>query len=435
MFKRIGLFSKMGSRNFFLISLFIGLFACSTGGKKEIEMKTKSTSEILGNPNYQAISYGGYRTDSRNIQPSIEELKEDLKLLSAVNISVIRTYNVHLEHAVNLLMAIEELKLEVEGFEMYVLLGAWIDCKNAWTDNPIHDEESERNALELNRAVDLANEYPDIVIAIAVGNESMVKWATSYFVLPEVILKWVNHLQDLKKQGALPKNIWITSSDNFASWGGGDEEYKTKELSQLFNAVDFVSLHTYPMHDTHYNPKFWGVLTDENDLSEKEKIDASMQRALEYAQSQYYSVKEYMLSLGVQKPIHIGETGWASYGNELYGDKGSSACDEYKAGKYYQLIREWTNKEQISCFYFEAFDESWKDANNPGGSENHFGLISLNGEVKYALWDQVDIGAFDKLKRNGNPMVKTYGGELDSLLKEVKMPPVKESLIPEYHAQ
>ncbi len=56
---------------------------------------------------------------------------------------------------------------------------------------------------------------------IAVGNEAMVKWATAYYVQPSVILKWVNHLQDLKKKGELPKDLWITSSDNFASWGGG----------------------------------------------------------------------------------------------------------------------------------------------------------------------------------------------------------------------
>jgi hypothetical protein len=52
----------------------------------------------------------------------------------------------------------------------------------------------------------------------------MVKWATSYYVQPSVILKWVNHLQELKKVGKLDAKLWITSSDNFASWGGGDPD-------------------------------------------------------------------------------------------------------------------------------------------------------------------------------------------------------------------
>ena len=36
---------------------------------------------------------------------------------------------------------------------MYVMLGAWIDCKNAWTDKePNHHAESEENAAEIDRA-------------------------------------------------------------------------------------------------------------------------------------------------------------------------------------------------------------------------------------------------------------------------------------------
>ncbi len=184
-----------------------------------------------------------------------------MKLLAALNFKVVRTYNVHYQEVANLLKAITELKKEDANFEMYVMFGAWIDCKNAWTNlPPIHNEESERNAIEIAEAVRLANEYPDIVKIIAVGNEAMVKWATSYYVTPNIILKWVNHLQDLKKKNKLPKDIWITSSDNFASWGGGDKEYHVEDLNKLIKAVDYISMHTYPMHDTHYNPDFWGVI-------------------------------------------------------------------------------------------------------------------------------------------------------------------------------
>jgi len=220
--------------------------------KKEVTAK-----EILGNPAYQAISYGGYRGTSRDEQPTIEELKEDMRLLFAMGIRIVRTYNVQLPHAANILKAITELKKEDADFEMYVMLGAWIDCKDAWTASPNHEEESEQNVGEIERVVALANNYKDIVKIIAVGNEAMVKWAASYYVQPNVILKWVNHLQDLKKKGELPKEVWITSSDNFASWGGGGEEYRVEDLNKLISAVDYVSMHTYPMHDTHYNPDFW----------------------------------------------------------------------------------------------------------------------------------------------------------------------------------
>jgi hypothetical protein len=60
-----------------------------------------------------------------------------------------------------------------------------------------------------------------------------------------------------------------------------------------------------------------------------------MLRARDYAISQYQSVVEYMQSLGVSKPVHIGETGWATISNEFYGDEGSRAIDEYKSALYY----------------------------------------------------------------------------------------------------
>lgn len=408
----------------FVVLLFFSCKNPSKGKVVDVEIiADKTAQEILGNPEYLAMSYGGYRHVDHNIEPTLKELREDMKILSAMGVKVIRTYKVHFPHAENVLKAIRELKKENPAFEMYVMLGAWIDCKNAWTDKePNHNLESERNAIEIKETVRLANEFSEIVKVIAVGNEAMVKWAASYYVTPNIILKWVNHLQDLKVSGDLPKDLWITSSDNFASWGGGDKAYHVDDLNKLIAAVDFLSVHTYPMHDTHYNPQFWGVMEDEEDLSDIEKVEAAMFRAKEYAISQYQNVKIYMHSLGIDKPIHIGETGWASISNGHYGDTGSKATDEYKEALYYNHMRDWTNKEGISCFYFEGFDEQWKDANNPLGSENHFGLINLKSQAKFALWQMVEDGVFKGLTRDGKPITKTYDGNEEALMKEVNIP-------------
>ncbi len=418
------------------IKLLIAVFALISGTAcKETPEKTETkqsqisknmnAKDILGNPEYLAISYGGYRTKTRDNQPTLNELKDDMRILHAMGIRIVRTYNVHLAQASNLLKAIRELKESDPSFEMYVMLGAWIDCKNAWTGKePDHNAESARNAKEIATAVELVNQYPDIVKVLAVGNEAMVRWAASYYVQPSVILKWVNHLQELKKSGKLPKDLWITSSDDFASWGGGDESYHTEDLAKLIKAVDYISMHTYPYHNSHYNPEFWKVPEEEAESSDLEKIDAAMARALEFAQKQYRAVEAHMKSLGVDKPVHIGETGWASISDGHYGPKGSRATDEYKEAKYYHLMREWTNAEGISCFYFEAFDEPWKDAHNPKGSENHFGLFTVEGKAKYALWNLVDKGIFDGLTRNGNTITKTFDGDQDAVMQEVLVPPM-----------
>ena len=418
---------KMRSIGFIsiLCNLLLGsmLFSCNI---KSSVMQSKTASEILGNPEYQAISFGGYRKESREFQPTLDQLKEDLRILQAMGINMVRTYNVQLPHASNVVKAIAELQKEDPSFEMYVMLGAWIDCEGAWTSSPNHEKEDyTSNKVEIERAVELTRAYPEIIKVIAVGNEAMVHWAASYFVKPGVILGWVTYLQNLKANGNLPEELWITSSDNFASWGGGGSEYHHEDLVQLAKAVDYVSMHTYPFHDTHYNPSFWNI---EKVKTYKDTSDVNgllMKSAVNYSKMQYKQVSDYLKSIGVDKPIHIGETGWASKSDGFYGPDGSKAADELKQSLYYKGMREWTDAEGISCFYFEAFDEPWKSSANPNDSENHFGLFTRDGKAKYTLWPLVDSGVFEGLSRDGKPITKSYNGESELLNKDVHLPILK----------
>ncbi len=60
----------------------------------------------------------------------------------------------------------------------------------------------------------------------------------------------------------------------------------------------------------------------------------------------------------LEKEIHIGETGWASLDNSHYGKgEGTHAADEYVAGRFHAAVRQWTRESNLTCFYFEAFDE------------------------------------------------------------------------------
>lgn len=412
-----------------ILSLAFLMLGCFQENKK-IKDVDITAADILGNPEYLAFSYGGYRENTRAVVPTIKELKDDMKILSAMGIKLIRTYNTQqFGHTANLLQAIKQLKDEDPSFEMYVMLGTWIECEGAWSASANHNAGNvENNTAEIEAAVKMSQTYPDIVKIIAVGNEAMVQWAINYFVYPNVILKWVDYLKELRKKGEIPTGIWITSSDNYESWGGGAKSYQTDELVALIKAVDFISLHTYPFHDSHYNPTFWGVPEEEEDLPKLKQIEASMLRAKNYAISQYQSAVDYMKSLGIDKPIHIGETGWATIASSSYGVTGSKAADEYKEKLYYEHMRDWTNAAGMSCFYFEAFDEQWKDQGNSLGSENHFGLINLKGEAKFPLWEMVDEGVFDGLTRNGLPIKKTYAGDIGKLMKDVLAPPLESEM-------
>ena len=410
-------------KNLFIISFFL-IALCSKSGDL---VMSKNAKDIIGNNSYPAISYGGYRGKSREIQPSIEDIKEDLKIMFAQGFRIIRTYDLHHPFAENTLKAISELKNSDPDFEMYVMLGAWIQCKDAFKDVPIHNEEDlEGNKVEIAEAVRLAQDYQDIVKVIAVGNEAMVHWATSYHLEPKYILKWVKHLQDLKINGTINNNIYITSSDNFASWGGGSEEYHNDDLDELIKSVDYVSMHTYAFHDTYYNPVFWNQSENSEDLSKKDIIKKAIQNAVEYELSQFNSVQKYIHGVDSSKQVHIGETGWSSVASDLYGYGGTEAADEYKLGLYYEMITDVCVAKSISCFYFSAFDEPWKDSQNENGSENHFGLFTVYGEAKYPLWKKVDQNVFDGLSRGGNPIKKTFNGDFDALLETSNLPPINK---------
>jgi exo-beta-1,3-glucanase (GH17 family) len=405
----------------FIISLFL-LASCSQSG--DLSMN-KSAKEFIGNPDYPAISYGGYREKSREQQPTINEIKEDLLIMHAQGFRVFRTYDLHHPFAENTLKAIREIKQADSDFEMYVMLGAWIQCKDAFTENPIHEEEDfEGNKFEITEAVRLAQEYPDIVKIIAVGNEAMVHWAWSYHVPPKFVLKWVKYLQELKASGDLNDDLWVTSSDNFASWGGGSDDYHNDDLDELIRSVDFVSMHTYAFHDTHYNPSFWNLDAVPENLDKQDTIKQAMKRAVDYELNQFDSVKKYVHEIDPSKEVHIGETGWSSVASDLYGYGGTEAADEYKLGLYYQMISDICYSMSLTCFYFSAFNEPWKDSTNENGSENHFGLFTVEGKAKYPLWEQVDNGVFNNLTRGGNPIEKTYNGNFEALLKDSNIPPI-----------
>ena len=91
---------------FFVIMI---VFSCNNSSKKENKIDTVkeqpnlTAKDILGNPDYLAMSYGGYRHKDHNIEPTLAELKEDMKLLAAMGVKFIRTYKVHKPQAENTL--------------------------------------------------------------------------------------------------------------------------------------------------------------------------------------------------------------------------------------------------------------------------------------------------------------------------------------------
>jgi len=407
----------------FLVFL-VGFSSDSRTATDDDSSHSRKGLSLLGNDDIQAISYSGHRLVPRTVEntPSVAETREDLRILAAMDIELLRTYNTTIfPHSERILQAIRELKQEDPDFEMSVMLGAWMQCVGAFTGAADHTvEDAAFNQREIEKAIELAAEYDDIVKIIAVGNESMVTWQ-GHFVPAATILRWVTHLQEARDRGDIPAGTMITTSENWAALGGG-ESYRNEDLAELVSRMDFLSVHTYAFHDTYYNPAMqWAPLPDEADLPVTEQIDRAITRAIALQEDQVQAVRDYLTSLGLDKEIHIGETGWASLDDSHYGPDGTRAADEYIAGLFHAAAREWTRESGMTCFYFQAFDEPWK-SDGTAGSEGHFGLITVDGRAKYAIWDLVDAGVFTRLGRGGRPIKKTHGGDQAVLLEGLETP-------------
>jgi len=74
----------------------------------------------------------------------------------------------------------------------------------------------------------------------------------------------------------------------------------------------------------------------------------------------------------------ISEAGWATVASE-FGERASDA----KQIRYYKELMAWAKEMNVTTFFFEAFDETWKgDPNNPLGAEKHWGLFSIDRKTK-----------------------------------------------------
>ena len=133
-----------------------------------------------------ALSYSGFRYgqhpdrgDGAN-NPTESQIIEDLTILQDEGFKLIRMYDCD----TNTQMTLEIIKKR--KFSIKVLLGIWLDAEISnhngcgWLTEPIPESKLKMNRIsnqkEVDTAIELANKYQDIVIAVNVGNEALVGW-------------------------------------------------------------------------------------------------------------------------------------------------------------------------------------------------------------------------------------------------------------------
>lgn len=292
----------------------------------------------------RAICYSGFREGQNpgGTYPSYAEIKEDLLLLSG-HWKYLRLFDCDL-HAQTVIEVIRQ-----ENLDFKVLLGAYITAEMnnfncPWNGGVYSEEQLEKNKKEnidrIDQLIVLANQHPDIIFALSVGNEACVEWTDHY--VPEN--KVVEYVKRVKKGAKQP----VTFCENYLPW--------LFKLDKLAGEVDFISIHTYPVWEYKH-------------ISE----------SLDYTKENYEAVARKFPG----KPVIITEAGWATNSNGR-GINPENVNEDYQK-TYFDKLMQWADKEQVLTFFFEAFDEYWKGSPEPFEPEKHWGLFKIDRTPKLAV--------------------------------------------------
>ena len=289
----------------------------------------------------RAICYSGYREyqdPNKQIYPSKSQIKEDLEILIRHGFSYIRMYDIYAEMVCQV--------IQENNFPLKMMLGPGLlsEVNNPncpWNNTVYSNEELEKRALlndkRIESLIKIANSYPEIIFAVSIGNENTPTWGENT-VSEERLIEFAKRLK--KETGKI-----VTFNEGAREW---------KKLQKLAEFMDVICIHSYPL--------WYG-------LSLKEAITANKQDF------------EEIKALYPNKQILFSELGWATLCLENT-EMQTKEVNEVNQKQYYQDLWDWTDKEKIIAFVFEAFDEPWKGSSNPNEVEKHWGLYYENRTPK-----------------------------------------------------
>jgi exo-beta-1,3-glucanase (GH17 family) len=186
------------------------------------------------------------------------------------------------------------------------------------------------NEAEIDSLIKRAN-AGEVDLAI-VGSEALLRGELSETQL----LAYINRVRQ-----AIPANIQVTTADVYGV---------LLAHPAIVNAIDIVFVNYYP---------YW------------EGVDVNK------AIARLHCWHQRMLAAAKGKQVVVSETGWPSCGNTL----GCAVPSPENASFYFLNFISWARANQVSYFYFSAFDESWK-AKKEGPQGACWGIWDKGGNLK-----------------------------------------------------
>jgi glucan 1,3-beta-glucosidase len=278
------------------------------------------------------VSYAPFRGVQDPLTPGLviaeRQIAEDFAQLARIS-DCVRTYSTG--------NGLDKAPALARKAGLKLLLGIWIGTQ------PL------QNAQQSATAVALANQYPDVVSAIVVGNEVMLRKEMTPLELAGII-------RAIKSQVTVP----VTYADVWDVW------LRSRELAA---AVDFLTIHILP---------YWDDLP----------IRA------ESAAAHVASIRQRIAASFPGKQIFIGEIGWPSAGRMREGALPSPANQLRVVSDVLALARHQGFRVNL----IEAYDQPWK-RRWEGTVGAHWGLFDSETRVlKYPADEVVVNHPFWKLQ-------------------------------------
>ncbi|TRX00055.1 exo-beta-1,3-glucanase [Candidatus Methylobacter oryzae] len=249
--------------------------------------------------------------------PLPEHIDEDLRLLADKTYTV-RTYAI---------LGGEPTADIARKYGINMIQGGWL--------GPDHDH----NKREIEALIQSVNAHPDVVKRIIVGNEVMLRRDMGI----DSLIGYIRQVRKAVKQPVSYADVW----SNYMKY------------PQLINEVDFITIHILP---------YW------------EDEPVPVEQAAAHIEKVVRQIKDKALSMGQDKPILIGESGWPSVGRQ----RGQAVPSVVNSAKFIRSLLQLADRQKFDYNIIEAFNQPWK-VDYEGVVGANWGLLSTDRKPVFPL--------------------------------------------------
>ncbi len=265
-----------------------------------------------------SLSFSPYRRGQSpvtKIYPSAEQVEQDLRRLVGLTQGV-RTYTSS-EGAMGILPGL------AAKMGLKLTLGAWLG------------RDAAQNEIELTSLIRSANEHPESVQRVIVGNEVMLRGDLP----PDQLIAAIRRVKAAIRQPVSTADVWSFYLKN----------------PEIVAELDYLTIHILP---------FW----------EDQPV------SLDDLEAHTVHIVELIRKTFPGKPVLIGETGWPSIGR----DRGPAAVNQINQARFVREMANIAARHGFDYNIFEAFDTPWQaaDENTVGGA---WGILDEAREAKFPM--------------------------------------------------